>query len=241
MNTPGRLRVLIAPIAGTLAGVCLSLGATLPPGLAELARLTPGRTRSENALWIENPLAARFNTTNRVVVADLRGPAEITMLHFALPQSHFGEPLVLLGRELVLRAYWDGEPTPSVEVPLADFFCDPAGTREEVNTVLVNKRRGWNAYFAMPFRKSGRVELSYDGPLPPGEELWRRMPCYSYVMYRSLKRLPADTGYFHAAWRQESLLLGRRDYVALEARGRGKFVGWNVDVPLPVATAIPWT
>ena len=34
----------------------------------------------------------------------------------------------------------------------------------------MNKRRGWNAYFPMPFRKSARVELVYDGPLPPGEQ-----------------------------------------------------------------------
>jgi hypothetical protein len=230
---------LCTRLAGTLILSSLALGAALPPGLEDLARLTPGRTRAENALWIENPLTARFNTTNRVVVADLRGPAMITMLHFALPQSHVGEPLALLGRELVLRAYWDGETSPSVEVPLVEFFCDPAGTREEVNTALVNKRRGWNAYFAMPFRRSGRVELVYDGPLPPGDDLWRRMPCYSYVMYRSLKKVSADTGYFHANWRQESLLLGQRDYVALEARGRGKFVGWNVTLRLPGRDGYP--
>lgn len=219
--------------------LCAQSYVALSADFDDLARLTPGRTKAENALWIENPLTARFNSTNRVVVADLQGPAMITMIHFALPNSHFGQPVKLLGRDLLLRMYWDGEATPSVEVPMVDFFCDPAGTREEVNTALVNKRRGWNAYFPMPFAKSGRVELVYDGPVPPGEELWRLMPCYSYVMYRTLDAVPADTGYFHASWRQEALLLGQQDYLALNASGRGKFVGWNVTVRLPGRDGYP--
>ena len=59
------------------------------------------------------------------------------------------------------------------------------------------------------------------------------MPCYSYVMYRTLDKVSDDRGYFHAAWRQEALLLGQRDYLALEAKGRGKFIGWNATVRLP--------
>jgi hypothetical protein len=195
--------------------------------------------RAENALWIENALSARFNTSTQVTVAEIRGPAALTMIHFALPQSHFGEPIVRLGREVRLRMFWDGEATPSVDVPMVDFFCDPAGTREEVNTTLVNKRRGFNAYFPMPFRRSARVELLYDGPQAPGEALWRLMPCYSYVMYRSPAKVGRGTGYFHAAWRQEGLLLGREDYVALEAQGRGKFVGWNVSIRLPGREGYP--
>ncbi len=107
-------------------------------GPNELTRLETGRVRAENALWIENPLGARFNTSKRVVVADLQGPAEITMIHFALPQSEVGAPLQRLNRDVVLEMTWDGEATPSVAVPLVDFFCDPAGLREEVKTELVN-------------------------------------------------------------------------------------------------------
>jgi hypothetical protein len=87
--------------------------------LEDLAKLTPGRTRAENALWIENELSARFNSSRRVVVADLKGPAVITMVHFAMPQT------LKLNRDVLLRMYWDGESSPSVEVPLVDF--GPAG------------------------------------------------------------------------------------------------------------------
>jgi len=206
---------IVLPVRGQVADV------------SGLARLTPGQTAAKNSLWIENPLSERFNTSKRVVVADVKGPAVITMIHFAMPQ------VLKLNRDVLLRMYWDGETSPSVDCPFVDFFCDPAGRREVVNTALVNKRRGYNAYFPMPFRESGRIELVYDGPVEPGGQLWRIMPCYSYVMYRTADRIADDVGYFHAHWRQEALLLGQRDYIALEAKGKGKFVGWNVTVRRP--------
>ncbi len=199
----------------------------------DLPRLLPGRTRAENALWIENALSARFNSSKQVTVANLKGPAVVTMLHFAMPQT------LKLNRDVLLRMFWDGEKTPSVEVPLVDFFCDPAGLRDQVNTALVNKRRGFNAYFPMPFRRSAKIELLYDGPLQPGEELWKIMPCYSYVTYRTLGHMPASTASFHASWRQQGLLLGKEDYLALDARGQGKFVGWNVTVRSPGRDGYP--
>jgi hypothetical protein len=209
------------------ASFVATVGLAQVPGIDDLATLTPGSTRAENALWGENPLSVQFQSSKKVVVADLKGPGVITMIHFALPASR------KLDRDLLLRAYWDGETSPCVDVPLVDFFCDPAGLRDQVNTALVNKRRGWNAYFPMPFRRSAKIEVVYEGPLEPGQKLWTAMPCYSYVNWRSLKKVPSDTGYFHASWRQEALLLGKHEYVALEAKGKGKFVGWNVTVRRP--------
>ena len=202
-------------------------------GFDDLPTLLSGRTATKNALWLENDPSVQFRSSKRVAFADIPGPATITMIHFALPQP------LKLNREVLLKIYWDGEKTPSVDCPLVDFFCDPAGVREEVNTALVNKRRGWNAYFPMPFRKSARLELVYDGPLAPGEELWKQMPCYSYVMYRTQEQVPEATGYFHAYWRQEGVILGQREYTALEARGKGKFVGWNVTVRHTRPGALP--
>jgi hypothetical protein len=226
---------MVSQIILSIAAAMLAGAPVLDPtsGIDDLARLAPGRTAAQNALWIETPLTARFNSSKRVVVAEIKGPATITMIHFAMPA------VLKLNRDLLLKMYWDGETSPSVDCPLVDFFCDPAGLREEVNTALVNKRRGFNAYFPMPFRKSARVELVYDGPVEPGDELWKIMPCYSYVMYRTAERIPTDAGCFHAHWRQEGLLLGKRDYVALEAKGRGKFIGWNVTIRRPGRSGYP--
>jgi len=231
---PGLLQMLVL--------VSTEIIAVAAPGVdvSDLATLTPGRCRAENALWIENPLDRRFNSSKRVVVADLKGPGVITMIHLAMPHSHFVKSAIMLNRDLLLKMYWDGETSPSVDCPLVDFFCDPAGLREELGTVLVNKKRGYNAYFSMPFRESARIELVYDGPVEPGDKLWSMMPCYSYVVYRHLSGWFGDeTGYFHAHWRQERLLLALRDYVALEAQGRGKFVGWNVTIRRPGRAGYP--
>jgi hypothetical protein len=223
-----------------LGGFLNSAAFAEPSDIPDLARLTPGRTAAQNALWIENPLSKQFKTSKTVVVADINGPGVITMMHFAYSQNPGQGPAQgPINRDLLLRIYWDGETDPSVDCPLVDFFCDPNGTRSVINTAFVNVRRGFNAYFPMPFRKSARIELVYEGPLPPGDALWSAMPCYSYVMYRTADKIPADTGYFHASWRQQALKLGLSDYVALEAAGRGKFVGWNVTVRLPGSGGYP--
>ncbi len=205
---------------------------------SELARVDSGSTKAVNALWVENPLTVRFRSTTNVVVADLKGPAEITMIHFAYPGRR--DPVThSLNRDVRLRIFWDGESSPSVDCPLVDFFCNPNGERDSVNTEFVNVRQGFNAYFPMPFRKSARVELLYDGPLPAGRELEQSMPCYSYVCYHTLKSVPGDTGYFCASWRQEELFLGQKEYVALETSGQGKLVGWNVTVRNPYLDKYP--
>ncbi len=207
--------------------------------LSALATLTPGKTGMQNGLWIETPLERKFNASKRVVVAEINGPATLTMIHFAVPESYVWQKPRRLDRELLIKMYWDGETTPSVDCPMVDFFCDPAGVRDMVNTALVNKRQGWNAYFPMPFRKSAKIELVYDGPTEPGQELWRIMPCYSYVLYRTADRIAEDTGYFHAHWRQDGLLLGKVDYLAADLTGKGKFIGWNVTCRRPGRSGYP--
>ena len=213
-----------------LAGVLLAIPAFCS-NLAGLPNLDVPHIKAENALWVENPIETQFLNSNAVVVAKLEGPGQIEMFHFAMPST------LKLGREVILRIYWDDQTEPSVNCPLVDFFCDPAGQYEAVETAVLNVRRGFNAYFPMPYRKAARVELYYDGELKPGPELQAKMPCYSYVMYRNLKRVPRGAGYFHANWRQQALPLGKAAYTALETQGRGKFVGWSVTVRKPGSPA----
>lgn len=201
-----------APIAGQAAYA------------ADLWTLPPGRTAMVNALWGENPAAKQFgNGRTKVVIADLKGPAVITMIHFALPQT------LHLDRHTVLRIWWDGEKAPSVEAPLVDFFCDPNGALDRVDSVFVNKKRGWNCYFPMPFRKSARIELDAEDPRYPSG-MASHEPCYAYVHYRTVPSLPPDVPTFHASWRQQTVDMDRVEFHAMEAEGKGVFVGWNLTV-----------
>lgn len=186
-----------------------------------------GETRMENGLWEECPKERQFTKGGKAIIAEIEGPGVITTIHFAL-----GAVALSINRDTILRIYWDGEKSPSVECPLPDFFCDPDGAIERIDSALVNKLRGWNAYFAMPFEKSARVELVYDNPRYAGATFtpghWGGVPAYSYVTYRKLDSLPADAQYFHAQWRKQTLLLGKDDYVVLEATGLGQLIGWNM-------------
>ena len=62
--------------------------------------------------------------------------------------------------------YWDGEATPSVEVPLGDFFCNGWCERCNITSlpVAVNPAGGFNSYWEMPFRKHARITVENLSP-----------------------------------------------------------------------------
>ena len=62
----------------------------------------------------------------------------------------------------ILRVYWDGETTPSIEVPVGDFFASGWGKYGQISSlaVAVNPGSAFNCYWAMPFRKSCRITMT---------------------------------------------------------------------------------
>ena len=67
------------------------------------------------------------NTT--VTLADIAGPGAIQQIWTTVAPKYW--------RALILRIYWDNEETPSVEVPLGDFFCMGWCERAEVRSLPV--------------------------------------------------------------------------------------------------------
>jgi hypothetical protein len=205
---------------GLAAGGTTELG---PADLGDLWHYQDAVVKMENGLWGENAPDRQFGKgRTKVVIANIEGPGIITMIHFALPEA--GDSL---DRAAILRIFWDGEEKPSVEAPLVEFFCDANGSFPRVDNVVMNKKRGWNAYFPMPFRKSARVEVENDNPRYPNGA-WAQNPCYSYVMYRKVKELGEDTLYFHTQWRKRIWDQSAEWYEMLNAEGTGQLVGWNV-------------
>ncbi|MBL8160959.1 MAG: DUF2961 domain-containing protein [Anaerolineae bacterium] len=130
-------------------------------------------------------------------------------------------------RRLVLRMYWDGESTPSVEVPLGDFFCNGWGMRCNVTSlaVAVNPAGGFNCYWEMPFRKGARITV---------ENLMETQsdPLYYQVSY-TLTDVPDDAAYLHAQWRRSNPLPYAQVHTLLDGvSGQGHYVGtyiaWGV-------------
>ena len=122
-------------------------------------------------------------------------------------------------RDLILRMYWDGEATPSVEVPLGDFFCNGWKTRTNILAlpINVNPSGGFNCYFPMPFRKHARITIENRAPKDGG---------LFYTINYALSEVADDDAYFHAQFRRMNPLPYKQDYTILDGvKGRGHYVG----------------
>jgi hypothetical protein len=152
-------------------------------------------------------------------IADLKGPGIIVGIWFtvASPDKYF------LRRTLV-RMYWDGEESPSVDVPLGDFFGTGFQYKHYVTPYLGMSSGGYYCYFPMPFDRSARVEVVNQ----TGQEI---NSFYYHIDYQWLpKPLDPDLAYFHATWRREPRTDPHHAYTILEARGRGHLVGVNMSM-----------
>lgn len=100
----------------------------------------------------------RVPAGSSIVVAEIPGAGIIR--HIWCTQSGSDPNLYTL---LVLRMYWDGEESPSVEVPLGDFFGVGMNmVRNLYSEPLVRAPqdgRGMNSFFPMPFGRGARIEL----------------------------------------------------------------------------------
>ena len=154
------------------------------------------------------------------VLAEVPGPGAIHHIWTTIAAEAF------YGRNLILRMYWDGETAPSVEAPVGDFFGVGHGLDRSFSSLPINcssEGRARNCYWSMPFRRSARITVTNEGQKPVAA-------FYYYVDYRVLKELSESTPYFHAQYRQEMPCAPGRNYVLLEAEGRGHYVGCNLSV-----------
>ena len=127
----------------------------------------------------------------------------------------------------ILRIYWDGEETPSVEVPVGDFFANGWCKAALVNSlaVAVNPGSGFNSYWEMPFRKSCHMTL---------ENISDEQITIYYQINYMLTKVPDDVAYFHAQFRRVNPLPYKEVYTIVDGiRGWGHYVGtylaWGVN------------
>ncbi len=177
-----------------------------------------------------------------ITLLDDAGPGIITHIWITIAspeQYHL--------KKLVLRMYWDGETSPSVEAPIGDFFGLGLGDyfRFESIPLSVAPDKALNCFFPMPFRKRARIAITNQGSA--GVDAF-----YFNIDYQALHHdLPADTMYFHAQYPQatpakgwtnqwesnstpavneKTNLEGKGNYVWLEATGEGHFVGVTMSI-----------
>jgi hypothetical protein len=131
-------------------------------------------------------------------------------------------------RTLILRMYWDGSDTPSVEVPLGDFFaCAEYQNYAQVTSlpVCVNPKRAFNCYWDMPFYQNARITI---------ENIYHEKITVYYQIDYHAGEIPEKRGYFHAQFRRENPLKEKGIYTILDnVQGNGQYVGtylfWGVN------------
>lgn len=175
-----------------------------------------------------------------LTVLDVNGPGTVGHIWFTIADR---EPYHL--KRLVLRMYWDGEKDPSVEAPIGDFFGLGLGYyhRWQSEPLSVGSDKSLNCFFAMPFRHHARITVTNEGK--------DRVDAFYYnIDYRTYSHpLPENTIYFHAEYRQAQPnhgivnnwnnngdvnylknLDGKDNYVWMEAKGHGQYVGVTMSV-----------
>jgi len=155
------------------------------------------------------------NSTRTIMDVDAQGA--ITHIWITMEEKHT--------RNIVLRMYWDGEETPSVEAPIGDFFCQPFHRYHPVTSIPinVNPHNGMNCYFPMPFRKHARITVTN-----MMEET--DLGGFFYAISMEEREVASDEAYFHAKFNRTHNT-NQQDYVILDGvKGKGQYVG----------TAIGW-
>ncbi|MGH8238249.1 MAG: DUF2961 domain-containing protein, partial [Steroidobacteraceae bacterium] len=106
-------------------------------------------------------------------------------------------------KKIVLRMYWDGEQSPSVEAPIGDFFGLGLGEyfTYESAPLSVGSQRALNCYFPMPFSNGARITVTNEGDRP--------IDAFYYNLdYEEHRSIPEELARFHAQYRQATPTAG---------------------------------
>ncbi len=238
------MQVLCAMLMGILAAT---------PQLPDIVRTqdyTAHRASSVNPTG-GNYDCIRLPAHSRVIFATLDGPGMIEHCWFTISSTdtHYLS-------HLSLQMTWDGADRPAVDSPWGPFFAlghDECADVVSAPIVVMAATAGyieyppglaaWNGYFCMPFRR--RAELAVVN------RATQEVPAFFYhIDYRRMSLLPKDAHYFHAQYHAEETRPGRlpgdrnptgeNNYVILETRGSGHFIGCTLHVEAHRREAGKW-
>lgn len=179
-------------------------------GMSE-ENLTHGAARELGRGWKVRPCIS-VPGKETATLANITGPGAIQHIWMTLDPAFW--------RRIILRIYWDGEETPSVETPIGDFFCNGWCVRANVNSlpIAVNPAGGFNSYWEMPFHTSARITVENLSPDP--------LHGFFYQIDYTLTEIPSSLGTFHAQFRRSNPLEIGKDHIILDGvKGKGHFVG----------------
>jgi len=170
-----------------------------------------GAARELGVGWKVRPCIS-LKAGETTTLMDNEGPGVIRHMWFTFSEKFY--------RDVIIRIYWDGDDTPSVESPLGDFLCNSWNARQDVLAlpINVNPSGGMNIYFPMPFQKHARITVENDSPADLGG--------FFYTINYTLESVPEDALYFHAQWRRTNPTPYAEEYLMADGiEGQGQYVG----------------
>ncbi len=120
-------------------------------------------------------------------IANIEGPGAIQQI-WMTPTGHW--------RFSILRIYWDGQETPSVECPVGDFFACGWGKYAQVSARFPSASTP-----AAPLTATGRCRLRRRCRITFTNIDEKDMVLYYQINY-TLTDVPEDAAYFHAQFRR---------------------------------------
>jgi Protein of unknown function (DUF2961)/HEAT repeats len=195
-----------------------------PFNLFDLPRMktfSAHRTSSNNRFVGSNDDSKRIMPGETLVMADLRGPGVVNHIWITVADNEYAWP-----RLVRLRVYYEGKKTPSVDVPLGDFFGVGHGYERDLDSLPIRNSsfgRARNSYWPMPFRKSCKITVTDEGNRPV-------TAFYYHVDWQKHASLADDIAYFHGYYRQERPAASGKNYEFLNVKGAGHYVGTVLNV-----------
>lgn len=155
-------------------------------------------------------------------MAAIDGAGLITHLWMTLHRRHW--------RSVILRAYWDGDGEPAIEVPIGDFFGQGWCEFAQLSSAMIasNPYGGLNSYWPMPFRRGARLTLQNSGI--------KDATVYYQVTYEIDAEPDADNGYLHTQFHRSNPLRRGDVHPIVDAVGgsghyAGTYLAWGSNSP----------
>jgi len=156
-------------------------------------------------------------TGEEVTLADIKGPGAVT---------HIWTTMRGPGRDLIIRAYWDGSEHPSVEAPIGDFFGVAMDVNANINSYPIQvsaEGRSRNCWWYMPFNRSARITAT--ATKSEENSKLETVALYFYIDYQAYAEPIKDINYFHAYFQETDPPIRGKNITFLDLEGEGHFVG----------------
>jgi hypothetical protein len=164
------------------------------------ALISRGRSRLCYATWPYDkyPEMPELDRGETITLIDSAGPGVVTQIHSSV---YYNKALLFnieniddSARGLMMRVWYDGEKSPSIEMPWMDFLGDIQCTSSFYDSIFFSKVKfSHNFRLEMPFSKHIRIEIENTSDVD--------LIGYIDLQYDTLPSLPENCGYLYVDYR----------------------------------------